>query len=237
MIYNTISSKVCIARVFDRFNIDYSGFISRVPNWVYQCMAELDIIYALQDAKEELTVTEYNTRIPYECKELIAVEYESRRLPRIYADNIIQVEPLSGHIHPFANYEVSNNHIITSFEDGTITIYYKKLPVEFDSNLRLYFPTVPDNEDVLVALDWYLLKRILERGHNVPGYSLRDANPFTNPGLAFKEQKPIARNSMLHISLDEREELSKQLRTFIKDYEYLYNYRFNQYKIEEDEIT
>jgi len=228
----TISSKVCIARVFDRFNIDYSGFISRVPNWIHQGMGELDLFVALQDAVVEDSVVDYKCIIPPQTKELMAVEYEGWRLDRIEGINTA-IPAINAEIyHPYAKYELSNGYIITTFETGDVRIYIKVLPIELDANLKLYFPLIPDNEDVLTALDWYILKRLLERGHLVPNFSLKDNNEFTNPALAWEKYKKIARNSVINIDSDTRSEISKILRTFIVDYNYHKTVEFNPYYTE-----
>jgi len=227
-----ISSKVCIARVFDRFNIDYSGFISRVPNWIHQGMGKLDIFVALQDQVVEDTVADYKVLIPPQTRELIAVEYEGWRLRRI--DSINSADAANNAIlyHQYAKYEISNGYIITSFETGDVRLYIKVLPVSFDTNLKLYFPLVPNNEDILEALDWYLLKRVLERGHIVPGYSLKENNEFTNPALAWEKHMRIARNSVINIDSDLRNELSKIIRTFITNDFYHELVEFNPYYTE-----
>lgn len=218
MIYNTISSKVCIARVFDRFNINYSGFIPRVASWIIQCMKELDIIQSLQNIRIDDTVVDYKCLLPLQTIELLAVEYEDLQLRDIGAYS--PVVSMFNRMHPTETYELTSGYIITSFEEGDISFYVKTLPIEFDNELKLYFPTIPDNEDVLIALDWYIIKRLIERGHVIKPFDLTVNNEFINPGLAYEKQKRIARNSMAHISHTDREEISVLLKTFILDYGY-----------------
>jgi len=230
MIYNQISSDVCIARVFDRFNIEYSGFIARVPNWIFQAMGELDIYQAFSDYKVSATIESYKVQIPLQTKEIMAVEYDGLRLRRIDAINNIEGNQTLLY-HPVGTYQISNGYIITSFEEGEIIFYIKAFPVVLNTNLNLYFPSIPNNEDVLIALDWYMLKRLLERGHIVYGYSLKENNEFTNPALAWEKWKKIARNSVIHIDSDERSAISNMLKTFIQNYNFRNNQEFNHNKI------
>ncbi len=225
-----ISSKVCVARVFDRFNIDYTSFISRVPNWIFNCLGELDLIQALHDTRLEIEVDSYKCVIPPQLREIVAIEYEGLRLNNIEQVNV--TDETSGLlVHPIANYQYQNGYIVTNFEEGNIVIYGKILPVEWDNNLKLYFPLILENEDLLTAIDWYILKRLIERGHNVPNYSLRDNNEYTNPALAWDKYKRIVRNSVYHVGADERENISRTIRDFITNYNRWQSDKFNPYLI------
>ena len=90
--------------------------------------------------------------------------------------------------------------------------------MELDSTLNIYFPLVPENEYVLDAIDWYILKRIIERGHKVPGYSLEARSEFTNPAIAWEQKRKLARNKITVMDEDEREKISRIIRTFLLDY-------------------
>jgi hypothetical protein len=224
-----ISSKVCIARIFDRYNIDYSGFIPRIPNWVYSCLREIDAIQSLVDISETCEVIDNRCALPYRISELVAVSYEGFRLPNIESINTKSAEGINSVIHSRDGYERSGNYILTTFETGNIVLYYKAFPIEFDVKLKVYFPLIEDNEDLLVALDWYLLKSILGRGHIVPGFSLKDNNEFTNPALAFEKSKKITRNSLLHISSELRHHINTTISKFLSSRTYYSNTEFNPY--------
>jgi hypothetical protein len=258
MIYNTISSKVCIARVFDRFNIDYSGFINRVPVWIHQALGELDVYLSLQSNRIEGTVVAYKCAIPTGTKLIEYIEYDGYRLRRLtslneaHAENMAAYDTMTSSIEQYPNeseedylyrlehmtqvssrntfkegYEISNGFIVTTFEEGTIWFYTKSIPVVYDSTNRVYFPSVPDNEAILEALDWYILKRLLERGHNIANYSLKDNNPYTNPAMAWDLKKKSARNSAITMDADERHEISKMIRSLITNNTYYYDEEVN----------
>ena len=40
MIYKTIDSREIIARIENDFNVDYSGWIHRAPQWIADCLAD-----------------------------------------------------------------------------------------------------------------------------------------------------------------------------------------------------
>jgi len=126
--------------------------------------------------------------------------------------------------HGEYKYEVDNNgYIITSFEScdsGDLKFYIKKLPSELDTTTNLYFPLIPDDEDLITALEWYILKRLLERGHKVNNYSLSVNNEHLNPALAWDIWRKKAISSISSIDPDEREQISKVTRTFIQNANY-----------------
>ena len=227
MVYTYISSKVCIARVFDKYNIDYSGFIPRVPNWIYSAIASLEIPLILHNKTLEVEVLDYKALIPAETKIINAVSYEGKRLYRIGGVNEKDSEQMGLLIHPYEKYELSNGYIITTFEEGTVKFYIQTLPVEFDTNLNIYFPIIPNNETLLEALDNFILMRVLQRGHVLNPYSLRDNNPFTNPALAWEQSKMAVKNSLTSLDNDARHEISMMLRTFIDNYSYYSTVAFN----------
>jgi hypothetical protein len=227
MVYNNISSKVCIARGFDRFNIDYSGFVGRVPSWIFSAMYELDLYLALKNETVTGTVVDYKCAIPPQTKILEGVGYEGFRLYRLGGINEQNSTNMANLMSLNYKYELADGYIITTFETGTVTFYIKSLPVELDSNLKLYFPLVPNDENVLNALDWYILKRLLERNHSIVPYSLKENNEFTNPAIAWEKAKKIARNSIITIDNDERHHMSMMIRSFIQDYDYYNSTGFN----------
>ncbi len=232
MTSNLISSKVCIARLYDQYNIDFSGVIPRIPNWIYQALNKLDAIQSLIDVKEDATVSNYKCEVPARMKELVAVEYEGFRLPNIeeinskYEDNIGILQ------HLREKYERNGNYIITTFEEGDIVFYYKAYPLEFDDTYNVYFPLIEENEDLLEAIDSYILKTLLQRGHIIPALSLKENNEFTNPALRFETLKRVVRNSLLHITSDLRFELHKEITTFLTRNNYHDSIEFNPYKNE-----
>lgn len=229
---NLISSKVCIARIYDEYNIDYSGFIPRVPNWIFACLNDLDAIQSLVDFKEAGEVVNYKCAVPNRMKELIAVEYEGFRLPNIEEINSKYEDNIGTLTHLKEKYERNGNFIITTFEEGDIVFYGKAYPLEFDEDLNIYFPLIENNEDLIKAINNYILKTILQRGHIIPTLSLKENNEFTNPALKFENLKRVVRNSLLHISSDLRFELHKEITTFLTRSNYHDSIEFNPYKNE-----
>lgn len=229
MIANIISSKVLIARVFDKYNIDYSGFVARVPNWVYFAMRELDLQVPIKPEVVEGTVVNYKVEIPTNTYKLYGVSYEGYRLPCINPTNQMVNDDMPNLIHTTAAYELGPGYIITSFEEGTVKFYIDSLPVEYDENSRIYFPLIPDNEEVFIAIEWYIILRLITRGHKVGEFSLSVNNEFLNPAMAWELSKKKARNSVTIFTNDEREVISNMINTFLSDRNYHTSVNFNPY--------
>ncbi len=233
MTYKQINSKILIGTMFDRFNVDYTGFISRVPNMIHAAMRELNIYSSLLNAisPDETVVVDYKCAIPDDCKILVGVSYLGYRLPRTDKLNQFIAEEMPKLVHEEHSYQPDNNgYIITTFEtseEGELKFYYKTLPLELDTVTNLYFPLIPDNQDLITALEYYILKRLLERGHKIREFSLSTPNEYLNPAIAWERWSKIAKNSVLSLDADDRNEISNMIRTFLYDKNYYTSGSFN----------
>lgn len=231
MIYRQISSKIVIGSIFDRFNIDYGGFVSRVPNWIHRAMSSMNLNMELLDDTVDSAVVDYKATIPDECKLLVGVTYLDKRLPRLGYQNQTLATNMPTLIHDQFSYELNKNgYIITTFETaelGELKFYIKKLPSELDATTNIYFPLIPDDNKLIDALEWYILKRLLERGHKVGEFSLAKNNTFLNPAMAWEIARKKAINSIEAMDADERQQVSKIKRDFIQDYDYYDRHSIN----------
>jgi hypothetical protein len=71
------------------------------------------------------------------------------------------------------------------------------------------------------------MKVILQRGHIHPVFTLNTNNPAVNPSIQFETYKLKARNSVGTVDADERNSISKLLRTFITNKYYMDNEAFD----------
>jgi hypothetical protein len=235
MVYRIVSSNEVIARVSNDFNPDYEGWVNRSPQWIADALDELEIYIKLEPVKECIDVVDYKFQLPCDIKLLQGIKYHGRRLPRHDAMNELDTcdlheEDELRHHKAFRHesYELSNTGWgTTTFREGEITIYYKRVPVELDATTGIYFPLIPDNQYVKMAIEWYILRGILLRGHIHTVVSLDSKNPETNPGAQWELYKKRARNSVGAMDADERAEVSNILRTFIVNKRYVQDEAFN----------
>ena len=237
MIYKLVNSKIMIGKVFENRNIDYSGFISRVPNWIYSAMSKISIHMAYINETVDGTVVDYKCLIPDGTKILLGVSYKGFRLPRLGRINETVNDNMSSLVHDEYKYELDNNgYIITTFEEceaGELKFYIKKFPFELDTTTtNLYFPLIPDNEDLYTALEDYILMMLLQRGHKVHELSLEKTTIGSNPELAWNKHRRVAKNSVQRFDIDEREKVSKLMRSFLLDYNRYTKGAFNYKEID-----
>lgn len=236
MIYKLVNSKKVIGKIFEDRNIDYSGFISRVPSWIFAAMSKMNVPMAYTNETVDGTVTDYKALIPDTTKILLGVSYMGWRLPRLGRINETVTDDMPDLVHDSLKYELDNNgYIIVNFEEcdaGELKFYIKKFPLELDTTTNLYFPLIPENEDLNEALTSYILMMLLQRGHKVHELSLDGVTEHKNPAMAWKVNKRIAKNSMNRLDKDGREQLSKMMRSFLQDYNNYTQGNFNYKKID-----
>ena len=239
MIYKLVNSQKIIGRIMEDYVVDYSDFISRVPNWIYQAMRKLHITTGYHDEIVEDTVDDYKCALPQQTKILVGVSYQGYRLPRLNVLNQKVTDDMPKLKHPSESYSLSitgeddqgnklgDGYIVTTFREGTIKFYIKSFPLVKDPDSNLWFPLIPDIEEVYDALVQYVLMKILTRGHKLGDLSLKENNPFLNPGIGWRESIKAARNAAYKMDTDGREEISKLIRTFLVDYNFYTMGNFN----------
>ena len=230
MNYKFINGSVCIARVYDKFNIKSGSWENRAAEYIYSALRHIGSPFTTFPEQETVTVEDYKAYLPCDIYKLNVIKYDGYRLPIMNQFNTKTAADIEDQYHPINKCELvtgARGYIITTFETGDVTFYYDKLPVELDKKLNIYFPLVPDNEEVLSAIDWYILMRILERGYKHPIYRLGHATTRLCPIIKWEGengktgQQARARVSVMRMNLEERDDLSNMINTFIIDYAHL----------------
>ncbi len=251
MVYNHVSLKNIIGRIFNTYKIKSADFINRVPQWTGEALGKLGIYMALQPAIMRIEVNEYKAILPSTLKKLVAVEYNGELIPRLigtrveyitdtgfsgslsktklYKDidydadgNIVSVRTLETQIPVGRSTEYNyilhkNGYIDLPFETAELVIYFEKLPEEQDKQTGMYFPLVPDVENVQEAIIWYILMNILYGGYKHPILSISSPNRYVNPGLQWDYYMPKAQNNASAPDREQREIHSKLWRGVVLD--------------------
>lgn len=239
MVYKLVNSQRVIGRIMENYVIDYSDFISRVPNWIFSAMRLINAMPGYIDLTVPGMVEDHKCMIPSHTKKLQGVSYQGFRLPRLERVNEAVTDDMPKLKHKEHKYQlgkggiddkgnaIGDGYIITTFLEGDIKFYIKAFPLVKDEETQLWFPLIPDKEEVYDALEQYVLRRILGRGHKVGDLSLKENNEFLNPGLAWEKHRKKARNAISRMDTDQREILSKKIRTFLSDYNFYTQGNFN----------
>lgn len=228
--YKKVNSKKVVARVLNNYQIDKSDWLGRAPEWINEAIGKLNMYMGLTDASPlDIEIEDYTGTLPCNLAKIEAVEYDGYRMPRrsvINTKTASKIENLSS--VPQYYYDIlDDGTIVTSLEEGTITLYWKKLPIELDELSGLYYPLVIDNEFVLSAIENYLILSIVRRGYKVGDFSLSLNNEYLNPAMMWEKSIKAARNSVIIRDVDERQEISEMIRTFLVNSDAYYNEYFN----------
>lgn len=141
-------------------------------------------------------------------------------------DEIVYNMPISDVIEytPLSNGWIE----ISNVESGEITIYFRRLPVTYSTEHKVYFPDIPDDEKLLKALDMYILNQIMIRGYKHELYDLKINVEHLNPGLLLPKLMRAAKTSVNSISSDERRLITNSLITFLHNPNFSTNYLINR---------
>jgi len=82
MIYKLTEVDEVIARLDNDFNINKGDYIPRFPQWVYQCLSDLELIYGLVPAAHVGYVENNQCALPEDLEHLTMIEYKGHRLER-----------------------------------------------------------------------------------------------------------------------------------------------------------
>lgn len=106
-------------------------------------------------------------------------------------------------------YKIINGWINTNVEHGTIELACGSIPYVYDEEFEMIFPLIPDNENLIKAIIFYVLGQMLMRGykHSLLSYTVN--NEFLNPGMGWTKYSKMARNSCNALSPDSKRTLSK----------------------------
>lgn len=112
-------------------------------------------------------------------------------------------------------FSIRNGWIHTDVKEGTCEILAGSIPYEYNTELDILFPIIPDDENLINAIIQYSLKNMLMRGYKHSILSLEKNNEFVNPAIAYETFKRKARNSCNSLSVSAKNKLSEMLITNI----------------------
>lgn len=232
MVYKYISTNNIISKVKRDYNINYTDWVYLSVEWIAECLSQLDIKIHLQLAKEEITVNNYRCNLPCDLELLLGIEYNGQRLHRnnivsrqnrnrntnislitddVFEDNELILERYNTILLDDNNsYMITGNNVLEfSFETGDIIVYYKTLPTELDTAYNIKFPLIPDNANLIECISWYIMCKILSRGHIHPVFTYKDALAM------YDKYVGKAKSSLNRLDSDEKECHSRLWQSFI----------------------
>lgn len=82
MIYRLVEADEVISRLDNDFNVNTGDWVPRIPQWIYQCLSDLNIRLGLIPKAHIATVVNFQAHIPEDLEQMIGVEYNGSKLDR-----------------------------------------------------------------------------------------------------------------------------------------------------------
>lgn len=199
--FKLISSKQIIGELYSDFNITNDDWVNKAQRHMARALGIMKIDGYYERALHITNVMDYNAAIPCDSKHIIMVLAKIngviKRLPLTRAlalgDNYEQIA-----CHSIYQGAINFNSLRTNFQEGTIGYIYYRIPTDGNGDLL-----IPDNDDVLEALPYFIIYKLSLGGYKHPVISMDKAE------AKWRELYPRARNSMNYPSIEERDRLCK----------------------------
>ena len=107
-------------------------------------------------------------------------------------------------------YKIVNGWVNTNVEKGLMELACGVIPYLYDEEFEMIFPLLPDDENLLKAITFYILGQMLMRGYKHALLSYTTNNEFLNPGMGWTKYSKLARNSCNAMSPDSKRTITKQ---------------------------
>lgn len=156
MIYQSVPIEPIIARIIRNTKIQDPSYILDMDEWIQEALELLQTRFDLSPkGPVDVDIAFHKGKFPCGLVSVTAVEYCGRRLKE-RSSAINKMVKDTG--DPWYAYELG--FILTSFQDGKVTLYYKAMAI--DSN---GLPLIPDNGDYKEALYYYVRAKMVGCGY------------------------------------------------------------------------
>jgi hypothetical protein len=162
MIYNSISVKNILARVYRTFRIDDSDWVYDAVEWAGEALEQIGHIGQYIRKPQVVNIENFNANLPCDLVTLDMVWGEHGRIP--YGGSKIEFCNDDYHTGVSNNenqpyYQLEMDKIKCSFESGQVEITYQAYPVDESG-----FPLIPDVHEYKEAVVWRIISQMLLGG-------------------------------------------------------------------------
>jgi hypothetical protein len=184
---------ISIDRIVERFYTDY-GIQDQVDwmvfvEWISECMGLMGVPVGYIDKVATLEVEEHRVQLPCDYYMYSGIRmYNSKTTLRETTDTFeystnTTASPLESTMLD-GTYDINNNYIHTSFEEGTIELAYKAVPTD-----ERGLPMIPEDDKVVRMLISYLgykngMKMFLRNQIDERRYRILEQEYYFNVGAA-----------------------------------------------------
>lgn len=176
---STVSINQLIYRIQDEFEFNDSSWKSKAKRAIARGLDYIGSGIMVERVSEILTVENYKAEMPCDIKFLECIKYDGYFIgPINNSDNID-----TSVVHPSASAYIDPGYIKTTFEEGEIVVYYKRIPVDDDG-----YPYIPNDEILKEALVWRAVYGLL-----LAGYKHHTISSYLEARAAWDQLKEEAR--------------------------------------------
>ncbi len=111
-------------------------------------------------------------------------------------------------------YFIERNIVYNKYNFGYYKLWYKTIPTEFNDKLQTYIPSIPDIEEVIDNIKWYVFKNMLSRGYKHPIYNLGNRDIEYDPNKKHQITIKGARLALSEMDINDRNELANNSMSF-----------------------
>ncbi len=218
MIYNLVSGKVVMAKIYDEFAVKSRDWENRAPVWIASALKQLNINLSWEEVADTIEFDNYSFNLPCDVRMLRGILINGTKLDRTTTiTHLINNKEIENYAIDPKYYSLNAGKIHVELKSGTAEIVYRKLPLEWDDVLGIWIPMIPDVEAVIEHITWYVFKIILARGYAHPIYSLTTNNELLNPEVRWIRTKKAAKLAAKSMDSEARRIMADRLSSFISD--------------------
>lgn len=174
MVYNFISSKAVIGKIFRDINLSDNTWVSDGLHWMGEAMEHMGTPMATEKKLLTSSVADHKVKLPSFLMELLGVGvHPSDVTKKPDSDNVIPLINVDSQFNKatfkdddnsqFKGYFVNGGYIHTTFPTGFVVLIYNKVLLDEDG-----YPKIPDNIYVQKAIKHYIVARMVEGGLKHP---------------------------------------------------------------------
>lgn len=199
--FKLISSKSIIAEMYSDFNITNDDWVNKAQRHMSRALGIMKIDGYYERAFHVATVADFKAPLPCDEKYILVVlSNAGGRITRLPLTRDLAFGADFSQIATANIYKgsINFNNLQTNFKDGTIMYIYYRVPKDINGYLL-----IPDNEDVMEALPYFLIYKMSLSGYKHPVINMDKAD------AKWRELYPRARNSMNYPSVEEMHRFTK----------------------------
>lgn len=190
--------KYLLLYIKDSFEFNDDDWKTKAVEFIARGLEKIGCTPTYKVVVEEHTFTDYRLELPTDVNYLIEVEDDNCcYIPVVNSTSLLDECKCCINKCPdsvYANYD--NGFLHFSIETATIKLRYYTLPLDDDG-----FPLIPDDADVIEALTWWVMYKMITRG-----YKHHTITNWKEAYQMWKDLYPAAQNSLKHPTVAQMKE-------------------------------